>query len=298
MVKQKDGFHGEQALILPPAIVQRMKTEPSTSLLYITDIGFYPKAFNHFRERTTAIEQYIFIYCTEGKGWYSLGGQKYNVNSNQYFILPAHIPHAYGSDEKNPWTIYWIHFSGSLAPTFCTPTICRLTEIKPGMHSRIHYRTELFEEIFRILKMGYSLENISYATSVFHHYLGSLRYLQQYRDASSDPHLQDDTDPVNAAIYYMKEKLDKKITLNELAGYTGYSSSHFSTLFLQRTGYAPLHYFNQIKIQKACQLLDFTDMKINQVCYKIGIEDAYYFSRLFSQVMGVSPKEYRRIKKG
>lgn len=298
MAKQKDGFHGEQALILPPAIIQRMRSEPNTSMLYITDIGFYPKAINHFRERKTAIEQYVFIYCSEGKGWYSIEGQRYNVTSNQYFILPAHLPHAYGSDEKDPWTIYWIHFSGSLASIFCTPHICRLTEIKPGMHSRIHYRTELFEEIFRILKMGYSLENLSYASSVFHHYLGSLRYLKQYRDTSSDPHLQGDTDPVNTVIYYMKENLDKKITLSELANYTGYSPSHFSALFVERTGYAPLNYFNQIKIQKACQLLDFTDMKINQVCYKIGIEDAYYFSRLFSQVMGVSPREYRMIKKG
>lgn len=298
MVKQKDGFHGEQALILPPAIIQRMKTHPGTSMLYITDIGFYPKAFNHFRERKTAIDQYILIYCTEGSGWYSLDGQRSHVTSNQYFILPAHQPHAYGTNEEDPWTIYWIHFSGSLAPIYCTPHTYGLTDIKPGMHSRIHYRTELFEEIFRILKMGYSAENLSYASSVFHHYLGSLRYLQQYRDASPDPDLQDNTDPINAAIYYMKENLDKKITLSELASYIGYSPSHFSTLFLKRTGYAPLNYFNQIKIQKACQLLDFTDIKINQVCYKIGIGDAYYFSRLFTSVMGVSPREYRKIKKG
>lgn len=67
---------------------------------------------------------------------------------------------------------------GTLASLYCTHRTCRLTEIKPGMHSRISYRTELFEEIFRVLKMGYSLENLSYASSVFHHYLGSLRYLR------------------------------------------------------------------------------------------------------------------------
>ena len=39
-------------------------------------------------------------------------------------------------------------------------------------------------------------------------------------------------------------------------------------------------------------------MKINQVCYKIGIEDTYYFSRLFSKVMGMPPREYKKMKKG
>lgn len=50
-------------------------------------------------------------------------------------------------------------------------------------------------------------------------------------------------------------------------------------------------------MQQACLLLDTTDMKINQICYKIGIEDTYYFSRLFSKIMGMSPREYRKSKK-
>jgi len=39
-------------------------------------------------------------------------------------------------------------------------------------------------------------------------------------------------------------------------------------------------------------------MKINQICYKIGIEDCFYFSRLFSKVMGMSPSCYKQMKKG
>ena len=39
-------------------------------------------------------------------------------------------------------------------------------------------------------------------------------------------------------------------------------------------------------------------MKVNQVCYKVGIEDSYYFSRLFRKMMGMSPIAYKRMKKG
>lgn len=38
--------------------------------------------------------------------------------------------------------------------------------------------------------------------------------------------------------------------------------------------------------------------RILTVCYRVGIEDAYYFSRLFSQIMGMSPREYKKVKKG
>ena len=40
-------------------------------------------------------------------------------------------------------------------------------------------------------------------------------------------------------------------------------------------------------------MLKATDLRINQICYKVGFEDSLYFSRLFSKMMGISPSEYR-----
>ena len=103
---------------------------------------------------------------------------------------------------------------------------------------------------------------------------------------------------VTAVIHYMRENLERKLSLEDIALHTGYSLSHISALFTKQTGYSPLAYFNHLKIQQACNLLDFTDMKVNQICYKIGIEDSYYFSRLFRKIMGMSPREYKKMKKG
>ena len=113
MLRLKDGFSGERALVLPLIVVEMMEQDPLCSMLHITDIGYYPKAKHHFRERKEPINQYVFIYCVDGAGWYQLGKQRYNVSANQYFILPAGIPHAYGADADHPWTIYWIHFKGN-----------------------------------------------------------------------------------------------------------------------------------------------------------------------------------------
>ncbi|MEG1545443.1 MAG: AraC family transcriptional regulator, partial [Tannerellaceae bacterium] len=295
MKKRKDGFSGERALVLPVSVVQEMESDPLSAPLHITDIGYYPKAEHHFREREIAIPQYVFIYCIEGEGWFKLHDISCKVTKNQYFILPAGVPHQYGSDENKPWTIYWIHFKGKLAHQFAAG-LSQPMDINPSIYSRISGRIDLFEEIFHTLEMGYSHENVLYACSVFYHFLGTLRYLQQYRNAIRSE--SDENDLVTAAIHFMKENIEKKLTLAELAKHIGYSSSHFSILFSQRTGYSPISYFNQLKIQQACHLLDFTDMKINQVCFKIGIDDSYYFSRLFTKIMGVSPREYKKEKKG
>lgn len=295
MIKFKDGFNGERAIVLPPMIIHIMEEDPLCSMLHITDIGYYPKADHHFRERKEPINQYVFIYCIDGSGWYRINNNEYRVSANQYFILPAGTPHAYGSDGATPWTIYWVHFKGNSAMHYTQETQSPIN-IKPEMHSRINQRISLFEEMFTTLKNGFTNENLRYASSLFHYYLGSLRYLQQYRKANST-HV-DDESVVEMAIHYMKENMEKHITLQDISNYIGYSSSHFSMLFKNKTGHAPLAYYNLLKIQLACFMLDFTDMKINQICYKIGIEDTYYFSRLFSKITGTSPREYRKQKKG
>ena len=40
-------------------------------------------------------------------------------------------------------------------------------------------------------------------------------------------------------------------------------------------------------------MLEDTDIRINQLCYKVGIDDPYYFSRLFTRIMGCSPHAWR-----
>ena len=263
MVKLKDGFTGERALVLPRIIVDKMEEDPLTSMLHITDIGYYPKAKHHFRERKEPINQYVFIYCIDGAGSYRIGDQEYTVSANQYFILPAGVPHSYASNKSTPWTIYWIHFKGILAP-FYAKDANRPMDIQPEQHSRISTRINLFEEIFNTLKNGYSNENLRYAFSMFHFYLGTLRYVQQYRNAGTNE--AEDEGIVNVAIHYMKENMEKHLSLEEISTQIGYSPSHFSMLFKKQTGHSPLTYFNLLKMQQACLLLDTTDMKINQIC--------------------------------
>lgn len=294
-IRLKDGFSGERALVLPQMIVKMMEDDPLCAALHITDIGYYPRAQHHFRERKEPINQYVLIYCIDGAGRYRVHGNTFDVRANQYFILPAGVPHAYEADADNPWTIYWVHFKGTLAPYYACNTDGPI-EINVKANSRISDRLKIFEEIFSALSDGYSNDNLHYASAIFHGFLGSLRYIQQYRNFNNSNVGAEDI--VAVAIHYMKENMEKHLSLQDIAEYIGYSPSHFSALFKRKTGHAPLAYLNLLKVQIACQMLDETDMKMNQICHKIGIDDAFYFSRLFSKLMGMSPSEYRKTNKG
>ena len=92
----------------------------------------------------------------------------------------------------------------------------------------------------------------------------------------------------------MQENLSKTLSLDNIAQSAHLSVSFFSRKFKQETGYAPIEYFNHLRIQKACQLLHFSQLRINEVASEIGIDDPFYFSRLFKLQMGVSPVQYRK----
>lgn len=299
MKKLKDGFMGERSIVLPPKIVEMEAQDPLASSLYVTDIGYYPLAQYHYRERTQPIGQYVLIYCVTGSGWYRVGekdspsAKEHQVAANEYFILPADQPHAYGCSEETPWTIYWVHFQGDHAAIYAKGAQ-QPQQVKPSMQSRIGYRNNLFEEIFTTLSQDHGIDALRFVSSLLHYYLASMRYLQQYRKAeASAPKTTDEDAIVEAAEHYMKENIGQRLTLGDMAAYVGYSVSHFSTIFRRKKGQSPLNYFNQLKIQDACERLKQTDIRINQLCYKVGIDDPYYFSRLFTRLVGCSPKAFR-----
>lgn len=289
MPKKKDGFKGERSVVLSPMVVEMEQKDKLASSLYVTDIGYYPNAENHYRERKESIDQYVLIYCAEGNGFYMLDGKEYQVEKNQFFILPANVPHAYGSQSGSSWTIYWVHFGGEHAAVYAegmqTPQF-----INVALNSRIRDRINIFEEIISTLEESTDLECLRYASSVLHHFLASMRFQSLYREAAGR---QSDSNPTEAAIHYMKENIENHITLDDVLRYVGYSQSHFYTIFRKSTGMSPLAYFNQLKIEYACMLLRDTNLMVNQICYKVGIEDQFYFSRLFTKTMGMSPSKYR-----
>lgn len=69
MIKKKDGFSGERAIVLPQFIVHEMEENPISACLHITDIGYYPKAKFHFIERKESISHmYLSIVMKEPDG--------------------------------------------------------------------------------------------------------------------------------------------------------------------------------------------------------------------------------------
>jgi AraC-like DNA-binding protein/mannose-6-phosphate isomerase-like protein (cupin superfamily) len=290
--RKKDGFNGQKAIVLPRKIIESCEASALIRNLFITDIGFYPKAKYHYRKRPHGSSQHILIYCTDGAGWFEIDGHTINVKQGKFLYIPAGTPHVYGSHENDPWSIYWLHFTGKQASHMeSLLTIMEHScDCRPVSYSE--ERVRLFDRIYNTLETGYSADNLAYVNMCLWHFLSSFCY----PDIFLLPQQQEYKDIMDVAVDYMLQNLHRPLQLQELADNAHISVSYFSALFKKKTGYPPLEYFNHIKIQKACQYLQFTKMHVKEIAYKLGIDDPFYFSRLFTNMMGISPAEYRHKK--
>jgi AraC-like DNA-binding protein len=291
MAKLKEGFKGERFISLPEELLDRYSKDPLIGNLYIRKIGFFPKVKYHYVQKDKGVDYAILIYCTNGKGWYCMYGKKHEIKENQFIIIPPGIPYSFGADESRPWTIYWLHFRGPLASSFFLSPPAPLS-ILPSEYSRLRDRIELFEEIYSSYALGYIKEYMIYSSMCLYLFLASFLWVEQYRYIQL-PSLKEY--PFSSkVIHYMQENLEKNLSLNQLAAYFKYSPSHFSMLFQKETGVSPINYFLRLKIQKACQYVALTNLKISGIATKLGFEEPAYFTRIFTKIMGVSPSAYRK----
>lgn len=291
MVRIKEGFKGERFVSLPENLLREYSKDPLIGNLYVRKIGFFPKVKYHYVQKESGTDYAMLIYCVDGKGKYHINGKTYQIQQKQYIFIPPHVPYSFEADIDEPWTIYWLHFSGKLVHSIFT------VHISPGIilsdeHSRQQVRIELFEEIYNSFSMGYIKEYFAYSAMYLYSFLSTFIFQEQFRDIGVPRHK-----PLSFSmrvIYYLQENIDRNLTLQDLARYFKYSESHFSALFLKETGTSPINYFIRLKIQKACQYIELTDMKLNEIALRLGFEEQAYFSRVFTKVMGVSPTTYRR----
>jgi YesN/AraC family two-component response regulator len=284
---------GRQRIEIPrPVLKSKVQHDNWLRQLYICSLGYYPKAERHYTYRKKGLPENFLFYCVDGKGWYSIGDKKYQVNANECFMLPQNTEHAYGSDEEHPWSIYWIHFGGESLQEFNKMQVVQKF-FKPSLIKQSGEVTIHFSKIYKALELGYSTDNLVFANMCLAHFLTLFIY-----NAKHDTVVEKDKmDCVDNAILHMQEHINDNITLNELSSHYNYSASRFSSIFKQKTGHSPIDYFNQMKMQKASQQLDFTNRSVKDIALSMGFDDPYYFSKRFKKITGMSPRKYRTVKK-
>jgi AraC-like DNA-binding protein len=289
-IRRKDGFVGEKQINMPEDELQQyIKGMSFRGSLFITHIGFFPKAQFHFREREQGNDDFILIYCLEGKGYYSTAIGNYKLTANQFFILPPHQFHNYQADLNDPWSIYWVHFSSNKLKELGTEYDLEkfVTPTNILFNQKI---LDTWNEMYVSLAQGYTKESMDYANLCLYHFISYFIFPSNTQKLLQQMQKED---PLDRSISFMKANIHKQLSVEEIARQFHYSPSHYTALFKKKMGLSPIEYFIRMKIHYACQLLSQRELIIKEIADKIGYDDPYYFSRIFKKVTGKSPEQYK-----
>lgn len=293
-IRKPEGFIEEKLYVLPEYWMKELEQEELTASLFITDIGYFPNAQYHYRERGEGSASHIFILCEAGEGWVELNhGEQMTMQLGDMVIIPPHTPHRYGAMQEDPWSIYWFHFKGSHADRLVK--LFGLSgaplSLSPSGKARL---IDWFVPAYELLAER------TYALATHVHIAQAARQLLSGIGITASQSAQEKKRGtyLEQAIQYMNGRLNSNLTLPELAKQVGVSKQHLIYIFNAETGVSPIGYFLRLKIQRAGHLLDLTELSIKEVGSAIGINDPYYFSRQFKKISGFSPSSYRKIPKG
>jgi AraC family transcriptional regulator of arabinose operon len=288
--EKQEGFPGERLVVVPRPVVTLAMKQPLLKHLLPTDAGFYPRAEGHKCTRERGCPETVFIYCARGAGWCEIAGRRHEVDKDQLLVIPAGTPHVYSAGKKEPWTIHWFHAVGSNIPFYLEKL--EVTVDKPVVRLGGDVQLfSLFEDVLEGLEHGSTLTHLTYAAHSLAHLMG---LILQHKDEFWRGGEADIKDRITRSIDFMKAHLREPLRIATLAAVVNLSRSHYTTLFRRVTGYAPLMYLNHLRMQKAVQLLNTTNLSIKAISEQLGFSEQFYFSRAFSKLHGHSPSEHRR----
>lgn len=281
-----EGFPGQRLRVLPRPVVEQARQHPLLSPLLVTDAGFFPRAMHHAKARRSCPE-HILILCTQGRGVATLDGNTHTVRAGEILVLPAGRPHRYVADEADPWTIWWIHVTGSKADLLVAAM--RATPLQPVFRvPEMTRMSALIDSILRRLETDETLTSLVAASGAAWHLLTGL-----VADGRPLGRAGERQDPIGEVIDHLQTNVSAHVSVPELAALVGWSTSHFSAMFRRATGFGPLEYQTRLRMSIARNLLDTTDRTVASIAAEVGYSDSLYFSRQFRRIHQVSPSQYR-----
>ena len=121
------------------------------------------------------------------------------------------------------------------------------------------------------------------------------RLQQEQLEAVCQRRHSDAIRPIRMAKQYVQEHYSQPITLESVCEVAGFSPSYFSALFKKETGEGFAKYLTRVRMEKAKELLQQTNLPVSEICAQVGYSDLKHFTQNFKKETNLNPGQYRKL---
>ncbi len=233
-------------------------------------------------------------YVKKGSCILHLEGESITFHENEMMIIFSHIPHTFEAGSAGT-TIMQLEFLPEIFSRFDPGQFSFDNELTPfnifsekNRLIKIVNNVRVMRSVQRIVN-ELNTRNKHYQYLVLMYFAELLILIYRYMDEVYLPVCTNES--LKKAVSYIRLNYQSEITITEIATHVGISERYLRKLFTRNLDIAPLDYLNQIRVNKSIELLRNTELSVKEICFKCGFKSPQYFSRVFRNQMGVTPRE-------
>lgn len=250
-------------------------------------------------------EQIQFFYFTQGSAVVRCNSKKFEVDANDLVIVNSKELH-YIENNGGNLILYVIKIDLSflysnkidtIQAQFLTPlsqNLILFKNIVKNDETILRCVERIIDEYFK-KEMGFEL---AIKGQVYDLMVLLLRnYVEKIYEEDEFQTQREILQRFREVIDYMEHNFTEKIDLNRLSSIAGVSVGHFSRLFKQITNMSAIDYINNLRVNKAVDLIKNSDQNMTEIAMNCGFNDSNYFSRIFKRHKKISPMQMRQLSR-
>ena len=286
---------------------------------YNTDLLPHVRMLGHIRYSVPwvhfarTINEYILYVIRDGNMYIRENGMEYHLKSGDFFLLEPSLPHE--GYRKASCDYYYAHFTH--------PDMMRVDDEEKAMaelaekrrKTLISYNLDVENPTDPIsyLPKHFHLPGNEYRTvlhsaaecydgreehyrqrtaTILHGFLLNTAHEHLMNNCTERKKIKKSEVVAEQIIRYLNQNYSKPLNSRMITELFEVNYDYINRVVSQMTGYTIFSYLNALRINNAKQLIATTDLPFSEVAYLVGIEDRYYFSKLFHRMTGMTPTEY------
>ncbi len=255
-------------------------------------VGIYNTVFNDgFSLYPHIHREFEFLVMNEGRGILYIEEEKFEIKKGEGVFINSEELHIGVKTDSEKAEFYAVVFAPEIfGSAFGDKVFDKFVE--PVLSGKIQFNKKIDKDSVSLVeKIFKNRDNeLCVKACLFEIWNNLFKYAKETPQAAGNKNIED----IKKVMEYMTNHCSEQLSLEDIASFANMSKGYLCRQFTSFVHRTPFEYLIDVRIDKSCEYLKNTNLSIGEIATRCGFNSFSYFSKVFREKMGCSPKDYRK----